>query len=185
MALLELKKGVVIQLDEADVDLVFGLNWAVHKVKNISYAVYRFSENGKTNHVLMHRHIMQPKIDEVVDHIDGNGLNNRRSNLRVCRQFQNTWNKKNNNQTGVSFKKNKGYWQALIGYKGQRLTCGCYKTKEEAQKARNYAAYMLWGSFSNITPDDFAGFNPKRLPETVRQFIAAKLHQNFVTGAEP
>lgn len=182
MAVLEISKDVFVYLDEEDVDVVLGKKWRVSTVGSTSYAVTRKQVRGEKKNTLMHRLIMQPLEGEVVDHIDGNGLNNRRSNLRICRQFQNCWNRRDAKTIGVSFKTQNNKWIALISYRGKRLGCGLYDDKDEAQKARNFAAYVLWGGFSNITPEDFSGFDPARLPIRTQQFMASKMHDIFKSG---
>jgi hypothetical protein len=74
-------------VDEADYERVSAYKWWPFKREHLVYA--RTLIDGKN--ILLHRFLMGPKKGEVVDHIDGNPLNNQRSNLRVCTQGENVW----------------------------------------------------------------------------------------------
>ena len=114
---------------------------------------------GKLNHVAsgrvgrLHRFLMNPPDDMVVDHINGNPLDNRKCNLRVCTQQQNTMNRKvaSNNTSGcagVRWQPCANKWQANIGYKGKSFYLGLYDTKEEAIKARKEAEKKYFGEYA-------------------------------------
>lgn len=109
--------------------------------------------------ILLHREIIKKKleIDEIpkglmVDHIDGNMLNNTRSNLRLCTPQQNAQNRKrhrNNTSSvkGVYFHKQNRRWCADICYMGKIRHLGYYHTLEEAARARRKAEKELFGEF--------------------------------------
>lgn len=104
--------------------------------------------------VLIHRFIMKPPDDMDTDHRDGNSLDNRRSNLRVCPTIHNTWNRrKTKNPTssrfaGVSFDKATGKWNANIGYRKRQINLGLYDSEEYAARVRDGAAIVLFGEFA-------------------------------------
>ncbi len=105
--------------------------------------------------IAMHNIIMNPPEGFIVDHIDGNGLNNRRSNLRVCKQKHNTWNRKpvkgsSSKYKGVSWQAATGYWKAYIKTDGKQKHLGCYLSEEEAAIAYNRAAKELHGEFAKL-----------------------------------
>ena len=92
-----------------------------------------------------------------VDHIDGDVLNNQKSNLRICTQQENAKNRKiNKNNTsgikGVSKTKRKEWrsktWQAIIGADGKNTHLGYFYTAEEAGRAYKKAAKELYGDFA-------------------------------------
>lgn len=90
---------------------------------------------------LMHRVLMNPPNDMVVDHIDGNPLNNRKSNLRVVTWGQNTQNITSNKRSktgirGVSLENRwRERWRARVRVNGKDVDLGYFKTKEEAEAA--------------------------------------------------
>src|SRR5258708_4039644 len=99
--------------------------------------------------IRMHNVICKPINDMFVDHINGNTLDNRRENLRICTQTENNRNRKisKNNQSGlkgVSFFKNR--WRAII----KRRFIGYFNTKEEAAKAYDNESLKEFGKFSKF-----------------------------------
>jgi hypothetical protein len=88
-----------------------------------------------------------------LDHIDGNPLNNRISNLRPATDFQNTWNqrRRTNNGSGfkgVSFFKPRRTWRARITHYGKEICLGYYNTPEVAHAAYAKAADKYFGKFA-------------------------------------
>lgn len=78
---------------------------------------------------------------KVIDHINGNGLDNQRHNLRICTQSENVINSKTRKDNssgvkGVSFRKTRGTWDARIQRNGKLILLGQFKTKEAAILAR-------------------------------------------------
>lgn len=110
--------------------------------------------------VALHRVIMSRMLerelstDEQVDHINGNGLDNRRGNLRLATGSQNQANRpttKNNTSgyKGVSWHKKSKKWSARIRVHGKRISLGHYHTPEEAHKVYCAAADKYFGEFAN------------------------------------
>src|ERR1043166_6240319 len=122
-----LTRGAVAIIDKEDLPLVIGRLWYLRVGRGrLRYAV----ATGKdSNHKEpLHRVIMKAKPGQIVDHIDGNGLNNRRSNLRFCTSAENSWNSKNRSGSskyrGVCWDKRRGLWQASIRVGRKRLPLG-------------------------------------------------------------
>lgn len=91
--------------------------------------------------------------DHYIDHIDGNGLNNRWSNLREATPSQNMMNQRLRNDNtsgvkGVSFDKLRNRWYAYINADGKRKMLGRHATKEDAVAARMIAEQLTHGEFS-------------------------------------
>ena len=110
--------------------------------------------DGKKN-VYLHRIIMQAGSEETVDHIDGNGLNCQRVNLRICTHEQNLHNAGPNRDNtsgykGVVWLKNAHKWLAQIRGAGGHHYLGRYATAEEAAEAYNRAALKYHGEFARL-----------------------------------
>ena len=111
-------------------------------------------------HRLMHRQILghEPRVtsDEprttVIDHINRNGLDNRRANLRLATVAQNAWNSKKRRSCsgykGVCYDKAKRRWRAAIVHHGRRIHLGYFKDKIPAAKAYDDAAKKYFGQFA-------------------------------------
>ena len=102
----------------------------------------------------MHRFIMNPPENMQIDHINGNGLDNRKCNLRVCTNAQNSANKppQRNNKSGFKgvTKSSANRWRAEIGdhHTGNRQRLGFFKTAEDAARAYDDAARERYGEFA-------------------------------------
>lgn len=104
----------------------------------------------------LHRLITKPKSGEQVDHINGNKLDNRRSNLRLCNNSQNQMNQSKkkgvfrSDYKGVCWKKQQGKWYARIGVNYKRIHLGYFNTEKEAALAYNAAALKYFGEFARL-----------------------------------
>ena len=137
----------IIDLD--DVDKVKNYKWYL-KDKGYVYS--------KTLGILLHRFIMDPHDDMVVDHINHDPLDNRKSNLRICTKQQNNMNKSlnSNNMSGVSgvyWNKQINRWIAQIKLYDEQIYIGSYKTIEAATQARKNAEIEYFGEYRNQDED--------------------------------
>jgi len=104
----------------------------------------------------MHRIILNvTNKDEVIDHRNGDGLNNTRDNLRVCNNKQNLRNQKKHKDNksgykGVCWLKNANKWHSQIVFNRQRIHLGLFTCPIEAAKAYNTAAVKYFGQFANL-----------------------------------
>ena len=101
----------------------------------------------------LHRIIMNCPKDKVIDHINHNPLDNRKSNLRICTQMENSYNMPLpiNNKSGcrgVGYDKSCKLWKAKIQYNRKLKYLGGFKTKEEAIKARKEAEQKYFGGYA-------------------------------------
>lgn len=106
----------------------------------------------------IHRFIMDCPDNMVIDHINHNRLDNRKSNLRICTQHQNNMNQgiRNDNTsgvTGVYFDKSRDKWAAQIMYNARQINLGRFNTKEEAIQARKNAEIEYFGEYRNDSED--------------------------------
>ena len=153
MKQLQCKNGLVVQVDDADYELVKGMSWNAYRFRETWYAV----SDDSGSRVYLHRLITGVVDDLEVDHRDGNGLNCCRSNLRVCTHQQNLCNQRKQRGTlskykGVSFSKLRAThakpWIAAIKVKQQRINLGWFATQEEAARAYDNAARKYFGEFA-------------------------------------
>ena len=102
----------------------------------------------------MHRAVIKVADDMYVDHINHNGLDNRKANLRPATAAQNAWNadkpKGRSGYKGVSFNKRLGLWLVTITCCGERQYLGCYRDKHQAAKAYDEAAKKYHGEFASL-----------------------------------
>jgi hypothetical protein len=147
-----LTRGKFAIVDAADYEWLSQYKWlATGNEKRGFYAARRV---GQTM-LLMHRAIMQPPAGMVVDHLDGNGLDQRRANLRVCSQRQNSHNCKPTRWTssrfkGVYFCKAMRKWVATIGYEGRSIHLGSFDDEAQAARAYDRKARALFGEFAYL-----------------------------------
>ena len=118
------------------------------------YAARRVGAEPNSKAIFMHRVLMQTPSEMHTDHINGDGLDNRRCNLRVCTPKQNHQNQrpqlraKASKYKGVSFCSYTGRWLARCKTDGVAKNLGRYDTPEEAAKAYNVYAANLFGEFA-------------------------------------
>jgi len=145
-----LTKGKVAIVDVEDYEWLSQHKWHAVKTGDRFYA-YR-SKNKRS--LSMHRVIMGEPKGMVVDHIDGNSLNNRRSNLRICTVAQNLQNRRwtggLSRYKGVCFVKRLNKWQAEITFNGRRMHIGCFDNEIDAAKAYDRKAAELFGEFAYL-----------------------------------
>ena len=92
MKTLILSQGKSAIVDNEDYDSVCTWKWTYMKVGSLEYAYRAVKVNGKQKNLLLHRQIMGFPKDTKVDHIDGDGLNNKRSNIRLAPKGRNNQN---------------------------------------------------------------------------------------------
>ena len=151
-----LTQGKVALVDDEDFEELSKYRWSVcKKGRNNWYARrHQYVGPGKYAKVYMHKHIMN-ETGLIVDHINGNSLNNQRSNLRYCTQAQNAMNSRHQEKCASKFKGVSKHirfktWQAAIVYQRKRIWLGCHGCEEAAALAYNKKAVELFGEFARL-----------------------------------
>jgi hypothetical protein len=141
-------------VDQIDSDIEVTGEYKTSKHANTKYA--HTKDSKYVHRTVMARMLGRPlKRNEIVDHINGDGLDNRRCNLRLCTHAENmanTGSYKNSSSQykGVTFFKRDGNWQAKICPKGKTIHLGYYSQESEAALAYNYAAKHYFGDFAKF-----------------------------------
>lgn len=137
-----------------DEDFSFLIQWKWH-FGNGGYAIRADYSSGQRVWFRMHRLLIETPSHLMTDHINGNKLDNRKINLRICTNAQNMRNTglKTNNTSGhkgVSYDKERQKWSSQITFNYKLYHLGRFLTKEEAIIAYNMKAKDLFGEFAYI-----------------------------------
>lgn len=156
MKQIPLTQGKFALVDDADYERVIAMgSWQLH-TNGCAAKKVRYYENKKISSVLrMHRFITDAPKDMVVDHKNGNRLDNRKCNLRICTQAENRRNslKSRNNATGykgVTFNVKNQKYVSQIGVNYKHLYLGSFICPIEAARAYNAAAIIHYGEFARL-----------------------------------
>lgn len=145
-----LTQGKYAIVDPEDYEELAKYKWFAVNNDGRFYAV----RSRKNRNVKMHRVIIGAREDEIVDHINGNGLDNRNANVRFATSEQNSWNqrkqrsKSSSKYKGVSWEKKRKEWRARITLKGRLIHLGRFETEEGAARAYDAKAKELFGEFA-------------------------------------
>lgn len=154
IAIVPLTKGFNAIIDVADLHHVEGWSWSA-LVSPRRTAVYACRVERRKM-ILMHRSILGATAGDFVDHKDGNGLNNCRSNIRTCSQSENNRNMplRSDNASGlkgVIWDERNKKWRSEICADGKRIFLGRFSTAEKAYDAYADAAVKLFGEFVRVS----------------------------------
>jgi hypothetical protein len=146
---INLTRGQVTLVDDEDYEFLNQWKWFVLKLKDTSYALRHLNKDNRF--IYMHRLIMNTPDELEVDHIDHNGLNNQKYNLRNCTHQQNLMNHKITGKSkyiGVSY--NGKYIHAKIRANGKQIHLGNFKTEIEAALVYDQRAKEIFGEYANL-----------------------------------
>lgn len=168
---LPLSQGLFALVDGKNYEWLSQWKWSAAKGYSTYYA-FRSTGGRKNKHnILMHRIVMGAKKGSIVDHINHNGLDNRKSNLRFCTQAQNQYNQKHRNSSiysskykGVCWDKRKIKWMSTVRFDGKCVFAGYYNSEIEAAKSYDKKARKLFGKFACLN------FNEKLAPKPEKLF---------------
>lgn len=161
---ISLTKGKFAVVDDEDFEWLNEMRWQVHDKSKNNYALgKKWLSHTKGITLAMHREIMKKHGFDVegmeVDHINGDGLDNRKENLRVCKHSENM---KNINKNKGELMGNKGVtlvsghydlkkpWRTKFTKDYKTIHVGYFATKEEAVIAYNWAVKENFGEFANM-----------------------------------
>lgn len=150
--MIPLTKGLFAIVDREDAEMLSNFKWFSSKSKNHIYALCCLSGDTK---VQMHRMIMNCPDGYVIDHINGNSLDNRKANLRICTHAENCRNQKkmagSKTKKGVSYHKGNKRWRARIGVNQKQISLGCFDSEELAHAAYEAASKNIHGEYGNVS----------------------------------
>lgn len=164
-----LNHGCVALVDDDDFERVNQFRWHITDTKNEKYTRYavrtvRYGprKEGKQKRILMHRFILG--VDSPIDHANGNGLDNRKSNLRPCTVNENNTNTRmrctnHSGYRGVSFDPDTGAWISQIRINGKEVYLGLFDYPVDAAivydcAARKYHCEFATTNFEQISKED-------------------------------
>lgn len=149
---ISLTRGKCAIVDDEDFIRLNQWKWYCLKERNGFTAARTVQTGGSKKRILMHREIMRPPDGMQVDHINHDGLDNRRENLRICTNAENQMNTRPRGGTsqyiGVCWHKRDKRWSAKIQFCHKSYHLGNYATEEEAARAYDKAARKLHREFA-------------------------------------
>jgi len=173
---IRLTKGRYAIVDPKDYEWLSKYRWGIQRGRRTNYAARRTEQRPgvKRKYVFMHKEIMKEALAAarvpgpgprptklVVDHINHNGLDNRRANLRVATLAENCRNRRKQKKPtsskykGVSWEKVRGQWRAVIRTDNGNISLGYFRSELAAARAYDEAAKTYHGRFASLNfPDD-------------------------------
>lgn len=155
---IQLTQGKVAIVDDSDFEWLSRFKWRALTCKDNPHCCYAITgdyvkEKGQKA-MLMHRIILGAHAGVEVDHINNNGLDNRRINLRICSHAENIRNqsvqngKKSSKYRGVSLHKATGSWTAQIQMRKTKYHLGYFKSESDAAVSYDKKAKQIFGQFA-------------------------------------
>jgi len=155
MRFIPLTKGLWTTVDDEDYERLMVHKWHAEKHGHSFYAVRRVFRSNNAR-IFMHHEVMdgKPPYGYETDHIDSNGINNQKRNLRNVTRSQNQMNlyhsRGNSQYKGVVWEKSHNKWKAQIGLDGTSTNLGRFDSEEDAARAYDAAASEHFGEFARL-----------------------------------
>lgn len=157
IGLIPLPGGWTAVIDEEDIAAISKYRWsATDGGGQYPYVTRSASRKGIRKHIKLHRVLINAPAGLEVDHINGNSLDNRKVNLRICSHAQNLMNIHNKSMRGVSGYKGvarvtrSAKWRAYIKPNNKQKHLGIFSTPEAAARAYNVAAREYFGEYAQL-----------------------------------
>lgn len=153
---ISLTQGKMALVDEQDYERVVAMKWFAVNHRGHWYAGHNIKHQGRTSFLYMHRFILNCQPGQEVDHINHDGLDNCRCNLRLCTSSQNLANSRKQTRPtssrfkGVHWHTRTGRWIAQIKYHGQIYHLGSFDSEEDAALVYNTKAQELFDEFTHL-----------------------------------
>lgn len=150
MKTIGLTQGQFTLVDDEDFEWLNQWKWYAQKSSNTCYAI-----RGVGVATLMHRIILKAERNQIIDHINGDGLDNQKSNIRLCNHLQNNANRRKIKNCssifkGVCWSKSCNKWVASIACNQKKHHLGCFNSEIDAAKSYDDKALQLYGEFARI-----------------------------------
>lgn len=153
MKLIPLSKGLFAKVDDEDYEWIMKHKWCATYAGNTYYAKRSKTICGVKKSIFMHSEIIKPENGNVCDHVNRDGLDNQKNNLRQCTKSQNQYNRRSNGFSkylGVSYEKDRGKWRASIKHGTIIKRSSRFDTETEAAIWYNNKAKELHKEFANL-----------------------------------
>jgi hypothetical protein len=155
---IRMNSGTIILVDDNDYEMLSKFTWHEKRGKRTSYAVTggrRFGGGRRLPSIPMHRMLLLPDSEYEVDHINGNGLDNRRCNLRLVTKAQQQWNqhvvRNRSGFHGVVWHSTNKAWAARTTIKKKQVWFGAhYRSPEEAAAAYDANIRSIRGEYARL-----------------------------------
>ena len=151
---IHLTKSKIAKIDAEDYDSISKHKWHTHP---LGYASTSIGGRKNQKSLLMHRLIMDAQKGDIVDHINGDKLDNRKSNLRICNQSNNIGNSRirKDNTTGYKGVTRSafvdGNYVSRIYYKGKHIHLGVFNNPHDAARMDSFWAFDMFGAFAGLS----------------------------------
>jgi len=158
-----LTQGKFAKVDPEDYVWLSQFRWCCKMNVDNCYAVRTVQIHGRSKRIYMHRLIMNTPDHLVCDHINHDGLDNRRKNCRNCNLAQNNANRRKRRSAtsqylGVSYDKRRNKWIAHIKDHGKERYLGSYEVEADAARAYDAAALAIHGVYAHLNfPEEVTG----------------------------
>lgn len=151
MKLISLTQRQYAQVDDEDFEKLNSFKWCAWWNPRAKCFVPVRIKNRRT--IYLYRYLLNCPKGMEVDHIDGNPLNNQKSNLRICTHSQNNYNRGKNKTSSNKFKGVREHgagFMARLKYQGQTKYLGTFETPEDAARAYDEEAIKVFGEFARL-----------------------------------